>query len=264
MTPIPSRGAPKPAADPEVEVRRGEGRPQDAQTAAAVRTFATGLAHAFSNVLGGIIGFAELARQDIENPVAVSAHLQDLLKAAQRARELLQQVLVFNRVQEHVAKAVSLATLLAGALPRWRATLPANIEIRSRFDPECPPVFADPEQVEHAVGCLLANAVRAIGKNGGQIELTLTTGAPTAAEVGASPFAGQDVRLSVSDNGSGISADVVDQIFEPFFSTKPRGRGIGLGLAVVEAIVSAAGGVIRVETESGRGTVFHLCFPAIT
>jgi signal transduction histidine kinase len=236
---------------------------RNAEITAAVRTFADGLAHALSNVLGGIMGFAQLARQDIEDPVAADAHLADLLKAAQRAREVLQQVLVFSRVQEHTAKEVSLAAFIAEALPRWRATMPANIELASRCDPECAPVFADPVQLEQAIGCLLANAVRAIGENRGQIEISLASGAPGGTETSASPSSAEYVRLSVRDNGTGIQTDVVEQIFEPFFSTLPIGRGIGLGLAIVDAIVSAAGGVVRLETEPGRGTAFHLYFPAL-
>lgn len=241
---------------------RADGK--DASSANAVRIFASGLAHAFSNVLSGIIGFGQLANVDIEDPVAAAAHLEDLLRAAARAREIVQQVLVFSRLQERVAKEVSLGTFIADALSRWRATVPANIEIRTRIDPNCPPIFIDPDQLEQAVGCLLANAVHAIGQSGGRVEISLATGTTRAAEGSPLRSQSQYVRLSVRDNGSGITADVVDQIFEPFFTTLPMGRGIGLGLAIVEAIVTAAGGIVGVETEPGHGTMLHLSFPALT
>jgi signal transduction histidine kinase len=260
MTSTPSRGSPP--TDRAVATPRGDGK--DASRADPVRIFASGLAHAFSNVLSGIIGFGQLAKHDIKDPVAAAAHLEDLLRATQRARDVLQQVLVFSRVQERVAKEVSLGTFIADALPRWRATVPPHIEIRTRIDPNCPPVFADPDQLERAVGCLLANAARAIGESGGCIEISLATGTTSAAEASPLRSSSRYVRLSVSDNGSGIKAEVVDQIFEPFFTTLPMGRGIGLGLAIVEAIVTAAGGIVRVETEPGRGTNFHLSFPVLT
>src|SRR5688572_887252 len=177
----------------------------DAKSADARRVFAGGLAHAFSNVLSGVIGYAQLTKEDLADPAAAAAHLDELLKASQRARQILDQVLAFSRVQQGAPRELSLVTFVAEGLPRWRASVPANIEIISR-SVDCAPVFADPDQLEQAVGCLLANATRAIGNQPGQIEIALAPGAPAPIQSAPLPPDAAYVRLSVRDDGTGIQA----------------------------------------------------------
>src|SRR5688572_798190 len=187
------------------EISRPDFPNGEAKSADALRMFAGGLAHAFSNVLSGVIGYAQLTKEDIADPVAAAAHLDHLLKASQRARQILDQVLAFSRVQQGAPRELSLVTFVADRLPRWRASVPANIEIISR-SVDCAPVFADPDQLEQAVGCLLANATRAIGNQPGQIEIALAPSAPPPIQ--SAPVAPEAayVRLSVRDDGTGIQA----------------------------------------------------------
>ena len=144
-----------------------------------------------------------------------------------------------------------------------RATIPAMVDISCNLDPDCAPVLADPTQIHQVIMNLCTNAWQALPKNSGYIRVDLEMCDIEESLAARHPglAAGPAVRLSISDNGSGIDKATLERIFEPFFTTKPVGKGSGLGLSVVHGIVKSHRGVITVESEPGKGTVFHVYLP---
>ncbi len=226
---------------------------QQSQKMEAVGRLAAGVAHDFNNILGGIVGFAELARIDEGVPPSVVANLDGIISAAQRAKDLVQHLLTFSRQKDRKRQALHVQTALADVLKLLRASLPANVELKTIFDAAAPPIFANPTEIHQIVTNLVTNAWHAIGSGSGVIEMI--------SDVVTPPGACRHVRLRVRDNGCGMDARVRELIFEPFFSTKAPGKGSGLGLAVVHGIVESCGGSISVESEPGKGSTFTLIFP---
>jgi signal transduction histidine kinase len=238
---------------------------RQAQKIEAIGTLAGGIAHDFNNILSGIMGFADLALQDAKDPAATRQHIGEILKASQRARELVRQILAFSRQQEQSRQPVKLHTVLGEVLSLLRATLPTSIEIRTDLDRNTPTVLVDPTQFHQVVTNLVTNAWQAIGDKPGRIDVTLRefTVDDDFARLTPDLRPGRYARLSVVDTGKGMATGTMERIFEPFFTTKEPGDGTGLGLAVVYGIIKATDGAITVYSEPGHGTTFHLYFPAI-
>jgi len=249
----------------EAERDKLERQLRQAQKMEAIGTLAGGIAHDFNNILAGIIGFAELSQQDAEHPEATRQHVSEILKAGQRARELVRQILAFSRQQEQARQPLKLNLVLDEALNLLRATIPKTIDINRNLDSRAPTVLADATQVHQIITNLVTNAWHAIGERPGRIDVSL---APFVVD---SDFArthpdlrpGNYVRLSATDDGPGMDSQTLERIFEPFFTTKGPGNGTGLGLAVVHGIMRASDGAIAVYSELGRGSTFHLYFPAL-
>ncbi|MBI5504314.1 MAG: PAS domain S-box protein, partial [Deltaproteobacteria bacterium] len=241
-----------------------EGRLRVAQKMDALGTLAGGIAHDFNNILGTIIGNVELARQDVGSAHPAVTSLEEIRKASGRAKDLVQRILVFGRQQAQPQTVIALHPVVDEAVALLRATLPAGVELVTRFDTETPAVLADPTQIHQALMNLCTNAWHALGGSNGRIEIDadgITLDAQAArCEVNLRP--GRFARLRVTDNGCGMDAATIEHIFEPFFTTKAVGQGTGLGLSVLHGIVEAHGGAITVTSELGRGTVFSLYFPA--
>ncbi len=236
---------------------------RQSQKMEAIGTLAGGIAHDFNNVLAAIIGNAELARQDVgaEHPALKS--LDEIRKAGQRAKALVNQILAFSRQQPQSLQPIALAPVMEEVVKLLRATLPAGVEIAVTAADDTPNVLADPTQIHQIVLNLCTNAWHALEGNPGRIDIRLdgiTLDAGTA-RPGLQP--GRYAYLSVHDTGRGMDAATLEHIFEPFFTTKPVGEGIGLGLSVVHGIMETHQGIIRVESTPGRGTTVHLYFPAI-
>jgi signal transduction histidine kinase len=249
----------------EAERARFELQLRHAQKMEAVGTFAGGIAHDFNNILVGIFGFAELAKQDAGDAAATRAHLDEILKAAERGKDLVRQILAFSRPQEQKREPMRLRPVLEESLKLLRATIPATIEIRPHFDPETPTVLANPTQVQQMVTNLVTNAWHAIGERTGLIEVRLT-----AVDVDEAFARGhldlrpqRYARLCVKDDGQGMDAATAERIFEPFFTTKKPGKGTGLGLAMVHRIMRALDGAITVDSQPGRGAMLCVYFPAV-
>jgi CheY-like chemotaxis protein len=238
---------------------------RQAQKMEAVGTLAGGIAHDFNNILGGIIGFAELAKQDAQNPAATHVHLDHLLSSADRASDLVRQILAFSQHREQARQPMHLQTAIGDALRLLRPTIPTSVEIVTKLDIGAPTVLADATQIHQVLANLVTNAWHAIGEHPGRIEIVLATVAIDADFARTHPDLriGRYVRLSLVDSGVGMTAGTMDRIFEPFFTTKDPGRGTGLGLSVVHGIVKASDGAVAVYSEPGRGTTFHLYFPAL-
>lgn len=236
-----------------------------AQKMEAIGTLAGGIAHDFNNILSAIIGYTELALDDIpeENPAA--RRLREVLRAGDRARDLVSQILTFSRQARTEKKKVSAHLIVKEAMKLLRSSIPSTIAIIQDIDPECPAVFADPIQIHQVVMNLCTNAYQAMQEKGGTIAVSL---APVEAEddsARAVPSLGtsRHLRLSVSDTGCGMDQETIRRIFEPFFTTKEQGKGTGMGLATVHGIVSDLSGTVAVESIPGQGSTFHVYLPAL-
>lgn len=229
---------------------------RQSQKMEAVGRLAAGVAHDFNNILGGILGFAELARMDIHVPETIIPHLDGIANAAQRAKDLVQHLLTFSRQKDRKRQPLFIQAALADAIKLLRASLPASIQLKTDFDPNLPAILANPTELHQIVTNLVTNAWHAIGSGSGTIELIADVARP------AGPV--RYVRLRVRDNGCGIDEKICEHIFEPFFSTKAPGKGSGLGLAVVHGIVESCGGNITVESSPGAGSTFTVLFPEHT
>jgi len=231
----------------------------------ALGTLAGGIAHDFNNILVAIAGNAKLAIDDLSPTHPALRSLLEIDKAARRATDLVARILSFSRPGEARREALALPPVLDEVMRLVRATIPATIEIRSQFDAATPPVLADAAQIHQVVVNLVTNAGHAIGARAGTIDVTLEpvrVGSDDAATAASDLRPGRYARLTVRDDGCGMSAQTRARIFDPFFTTKAVDVGTGLGLSVVHGIVHAHGGAIIVESEPGRGAAFHLYFPA--
>jgi len=247
-----------------------EAQLREAQKMQAIGTLAGGIAHDFNNIIATILGNLELARQDASaNPQALES-LEEIGKASARARDLVQQILSFSRRQPTERKLTVLAPVVEESARLLRATLPARVTIDVHCDAAVPAVLADATLIEQLLINLATNAVAAMHGRPGRIGIRLDTVMLDAAWAEAHPALqamharrqGRTVRLAVSDDGAGMSADVRGRIFEPFFTTKPAGEGTGLGLSVVHGVVQVHEGAIEVDSQAGKGTSFAIYLPA--
>ncbi|HEV8644387.1 MAG TPA: ATP-binding protein, partial [Burkholderiales bacterium] len=191
--------------------------------------------------------------------------LLEIDKASARAADLVQRILAFSRQQEIKRKVVQLQPVVEEALKLIRPTLSAMIEIKARFAANVPEVAADSSQIHQLIMNLATNSAHAIAAGIGLIEISLDAPTVTAdfARTSADLREGRYARLSVSDNGCGMDKATLERIFDPFFTTKPAGQGTGLGLSTVDGIMRSHEGAVTVYSQPGKGTTFHLYFPAI-
>ena len=247
------------------ERRRLEQRVRQAQKLDALGTLAGGIAHDFNNILSILRGNLLLIEADLEPGHPIAPAIAEMSRACSRARDLVRQILTFGRQQEQDRKIIGLQDVIEEALKLLRSTVPAQIEIRSRFAENVPTVLADSGQIHQIVMNLGINASQAIDRSSGAITVELDEVHIDATLAHHSPdlHEGRYVRLRFGDSGAGMSRDVLERIFEPFFTTKPQGSGTGLGLAVVRGIVKSHDGGITVYSEPGKGTQFHIYFPVV-
>ena len=238
---------------------------RQAQKMEAIGTLAGGIAHDFNNILSAIIGFTQLAMDQLPKESPVHADLKEVYRGGERARDLVRQILAFSRQREEAVAPTQIAPILKEALKLLRATLPASIEIRQDIAPQVGNIMADPTQVHQIIMNICTNASHAMREEGGILEVSLTKMRVdhdfARQRPGLRP--GEFVRLSISDTGSGIAPEILNKIFDPYFTTKEKGQGTGLGLAVVHGIVKGCGGAITVSTEPGKGSDFHVYLPSI-
>jgi PAS domain S-box-containing protein len=237
---------------------------QQAQKMESIGTLAGGIAHDFNNILYSIIGYTELALDDTEKGTQLHENLQQLFVAANRARDLVKQILTFSRQVDQKPKPLKIQLVVKEALKLVRSSLPSTIEINQNIDKTCGLVMADATQIHQLVMNLLTNAYHAMEHDGGKLDVTLKQVDLDMDDLkDPSMTAGSYVCLTVEDTGSGIDEYAMDRIFEPYFSTKEKDKGTGLGLAMVHGIVKSYGGNIRVYSEPGGGTAFHVYLPVI-
>jgi len=234
-----------------------------AQKMEAIGTLAGGIAHDFNNILGAIVGFVELTRMGLEDKKK-RGYMDQALKACDRARDLIRRILTFSRTGKQEKKPVDMASLIEDTLKMLRATLPATIEINPIIASGVSGVFADRTQISRVLLNLCTNAAQAMHETGGVLTISLANCeiTPNAAHDPPDLSPGPYVKLSVSDSGVGIDPIFLNRIFDPFFSTKEKGQGTGLGLSVVYGIIKDCGGTVTVKSKLGEGSMFTVYLPA--
>jgi signal transduction histidine kinase/CheY-like chemotaxis protein len=228
----------------------------------SIGTLAGGIAHDFNNILSSIIGFTELSLDGATKGTPLENNLQEVYTAGMRARDLVKQILAFARQSDEERKPIQVDTIAKEVLKLIRSTIPTTIEIRENIESHSV-IMGNPSQVHQLFMNLCTNAAQAMEDDGGTLEVGLTD----AEHNDPSPLpqsgfkSGNYLKATVSDTGPGISADIIDSIFEPYFSTKGVGEGTGMGLALVHGIVESYGGKITVDSKLGKGTVFSIYLP---
>lgn len=242
-----------------------ENQLRQAQKMEALGTLAGGIAHDFNNILTAILGYSELSLSDQDLAPKLRGNIEQVIKAGKRARDLVQQILAFSRQSEQARKPVQLAAVIREVLTLLRASLPATIQIHYKGDPQNGLVMADPTQIHQLLMNLCSNAAHAMKDRGGSLHVDLATYrvGNQVSPVSQNLNPGSYLRLTVRDTGHGIPAGNLDRIFDPYFTTKEKGTGTGLGLAVVHGIVNSHDGAIAVESEVDKGTSFHVFLPSI-
>ncbi len=236
-----------------------------AQKMEAIGTLAGGIAHDFNNILGIISGFCEIALLTAPPETKYKGYLQEVFKAASRARDLVKQILTFSRKSEKEERPLQISVVLKETLKMLRASLPSTIELRQYINEDLPAVLGDPTQIYQVLMNLCANANHAMQEKGGLLEISLNEVRLDAQQARCHPDlkSGKYQKLTVRDTGHGMNPAVLERIFDPFFTTKGPGEGTGMGLAVVHGIVKAHDGAILVHSELGGGTCFEVFFPSL-
>jgi hypothetical protein len=246
------------------ERRRLEEQFRQAQKMEAVGRLAGGVAHDFNNVLGVIIGYAELIRRGSKAAEPLRARVDEILKAAGRAADLTQQLLAFSRKQVLQPKVLDLNAVASEMERMLQRLIGEDVRLITSFEPSLGRVKADPGQLSQIIVNLAVNARDAMPE-GGTLILETANVELDGPYVNDHPEArlGAHVMLAVSDTGTGMTPEVKARIFEPFFTTKEEGKGTGLGLATVYGIVRQSGGHINLYSEPGRGTTFKIYLPRV-
>ena len=229
----------------------------------AIGTLAGGIAHDFNNILTSIMNSTELAMEDVAEGSIVWKDLERSLKASARGSGLIKQILTFSRPTQEGFVPTDLREVVSEAVALFRVSMPRNITVDSEVEQELPLCLADPTQVHQIVMNLATNAFQALGSRGGTISirlgrLTLEREEPQWGSLAPGVYS----LLSIVDDGPGITETIQDKIYDPFFTTKGKGEGTGLGLAVVHGIVRNHGGEIRLSSVPGR-TRFDILLPTM-
>jgi PAS domain S-box-containing protein len=244
------------------EKKNLENKLRHAQKMEAIGTLAGGIAHDFNNILASIVGYTELALGDCKPGSLMKENLKEVYIASLRARDLVKQILAFARQTNEEAKPVAVHKIVKEVLKLIRSTIPVTIDIEQQIESDAL-VMGNPAQIHQIILNLCTNAYQAMEDEGGRLTVSLkqlrieenTAGRPA----GIDP--GDYLELTVSDTGTGIAPEIMESIFEPYFTTKETGEGTGMGLAVVHGIVKRYGGDITIQSELNKGAVFTVYLP---
>ncbi|MFH1980734.1 MAG: ATP-binding protein [Pseudomonadota bacterium] len=250
----------------QVERERLEAELRQSHKMEAIGTLAGGIAHDFNNILSIILGNTELAMEDVPAASPARGSMDEIYSACIRAKDIVRQLLSFSRKSEEPRRAVHLIPIAAEALRLMRASLPTSIAIEQIVAPDLDDVvLADPVQIHQIIFNLSTNAAHAMAEHGGVLKIGLDAVRPAdlpdskASELTAERY----LRLAVSDTGTGIPADYIERVFDPYFTTKEVGKGTGMGLAVVLGIARRHGGAVWVDSVDGRGSTFEVLLPLV-
>jgi PAS domain S-box-containing protein len=238
---------------------------QKAQKMEAIGTLAGGIAHDFNNILGGIIGYTELVQDDVLPDTRTQHYLNQILKACHRAKDLIIQILTFSRQSPAERQPLRLSSIVKEALKLLKATLPDSIDIHYNLESPASTVLANPTQIHQTLMNLCTNAISAMNDTGGILEVDLREIDVTIDHTTLYPElqVGTYVKLSVSDTGPGMNNEILQRIFDPYFTTKTPYEGTGLGLSICLGIVENHGGTIAVQSSLGEGSTFTIFLPTI-
>jgi len=244
---------------------RLEGQLQQSQKMESIGTLTGGIAHDFNNIMGIILGNTELALEDVPESSPAYSKLKEIKTASLRASNIVKQLLSFSRKTGNKLQPIHITSVIKDALKFLRSTIPTFIEIDQEFSTTDEIILADPTQINQIVMNLCINASHAMEQTGGNFKVIVEKMILDDHSAKAYPNleGGNYVKVIVSDTGPGIDPKIIDQIFDPYFTTKEIGKGSGMGLAVVHGIVKNHGGAISVESSPGKGTKFSMLFPSV-
>jgi signal transduction histidine kinase len=249
----------------QAEQRQIEAQLRHVQRLQSIGTLAGGIAHEFNNILLPVLLYTELSLEDLPPESPIRPRLERVMKLANRARGLSQQILTFGRRSSDTTRKVQdIASVVEEAMSLVRALIPASIDIHSRIDPDIGQVNCDASEIQQLVVNLCSNAYLALGVGGGRVAVSLSRYAVTREFASEHPRLreGPYVRLAVEDTGEGMDSATMDRIFEPFFTTREIGKGSGMGLSVVHGIVVQHDGEIVVASKPNEGTRISIYFPS--
>ena len=243
------------------ERERLEQRLRQAEKMEAVGRRVGGIAHDFNNVLAGVLAYGEMLFEETPADSKLKHYAQNVLTAAARGRELVEQILTYSRTQRGARVPVDLAEVVAETLELIRGSLPASIFLEARAAKAPLVLIGDATQLHQVAMNLCSNAIQAMS-TGGTLRVTLDVAELSVQALSHGTLEpGRYVRLTVADSGSGMDENILAHIFEPFFTTKEVGKGTGLGLSLVYAIVADAGGAIDVQSAPQQGSTFTIYLP---
>ncbi len=232
----------------------------------AMGTLAGGVAHDFNNILSAILGFAELVKMEIPAETQAVEMQDEVIKAALRAKDLVNQILLFSRQTDMEMKPLRPEIVIKEALKLLRSSIPTTIEIIKNIPSELGVILADATQIHQIVMNLCTNAYHAMRETGGTLTVSLTEHKIMQEDFIFSDISldpGDYLLLEIKDTGHGMDLATLDKIFDPYFTTKEKGEGTGLGLSVVHGIVKSGHGKIKVKSEPGKGTSVKIYFPKV-
>lgn len=247
----------------EDEKEKLQKRLLQSQKLEAIGTLAGGIAHDFNNILSAIIGYSELAIFETSEGSQLRSDIEKILEAANRAKGVVNQILTFSRQREEVKNPLNIAPIVKEVMKLLRASLPSTISIKTNIKTEIGNVISDPTWIHQLMMNLCTNAALAMQKTGGTLSVTLDEIVCDSMFACATPHMvpGRYIQLVVSDTGHGMSPEVLERIFEPYYTTKDLGEGSGLGLSIVHGIVDSIKGTIHVYSEIGKGSTFKVYLP---
>ena len=243
-----------------------EAQLQQSQKIESIGTLAGGIAHDFNNILTPIMAYSEMLIGEAPDDSPLQYGLKQIFRAGERARDVVKQILAFGRQKQEARIPLRLDSILQEVLRLIRSSIPSTVDIRYTNKTETDTIVAESTLIHQVILNLCTNASHAMREEGGVLELIideLDLNSETSATFD-DLLPGEYLRLTVRDTGHGIAPDIIDKIFDPYFTTKGIGEGSGMGLAVTHGIVKSHGGDIRVKSELGKGTTFDVLLPKST
>ncbi len=245
----------------ELEKQHLEVKLLQAQKIKAIGTLAGGIAHDFNNILYPIIGFTEMSMQDLPKKHPVQENLRNILQGGKRAAELVKQILAFSNQRDLEQKPMALQSIITETLKLLRSIIPSSILIEKSLPENDIYIFANSTEVQEVIMNVCTNAYHAMEETGGVLSLRLEKVLPGNKLPSEN---GRYCCLTIGDTGTGIPPEIIDNIYDPYFTTKKQGKGSGLGLSVVHGIVKSYKGTIDITSEPGKGTAVKIYFPIIS
>ncbi|MEE4253203.1 MAG: transporter substrate-binding domain-containing protein [Desulfuromusa sp.] len=247
----------------EAEMKELTERLRQSQKMEAIGTLAGGVAHDFNNILAAILGYTELSLRNPSCDDKCKRNLTYVLRAAERAKELVRQILMFSRKGGQNREIIKMSSVVGEAIGLLQKTIPSTISIRPEIDGNTGAILADSTQIQQVVMNLCTNAYHAMPEKGGEIVISVKPVVVDSLLAGKYPdlLPGEYGQLTISDTGIGMTSDILARIYDPFFTTKKQGEGTGMGLSVVHGIVQSHEGFISAKSVPGEGTTFEVLFP---
>jgi signal transduction histidine kinase len=242
------------------EKRKLENQVQCTQRLEALGTLAGGIAHDFNNILTSMHAHASIIKKNIQQNRVAKENMSELITAIRRASELVEQILTFSGKVKTKEKCVNISREIKESIKLFKAVLPRNIQVESHLSPEPLHIMANPTQIRQIIMNLYTNACQAMQQEGGTLTIS-TRMVKRKDDAVLNLKKGCYCKISVKDTGHGMNRETQKRVFEPFFSTRPKGDGTGMGLSVVHGIVKTYGGAIEVESSPGKGSCFDVYLP---